>query len=142
MVLILRNLIEMGCITRVLAVLNTSIFAPLFLARRVREASYFYAKAKRWPRFNIKMIPELILDDREQLHSSLTELFRSRIKEIILLCDQRDLYHIMNEVTCLFTSLFSFLIHFCEYRASELKLKFSSTFSIFFSTLTINKSTL
>ncbi|XP_027060273.1 glutamate receptor ionotropic, kainate 2-like [Pocillopora damicornis] len=76
---------------------NFSRIAVVYDARRVREASYFYAKAKRWPRFNIKMIPELILNDREKLHSSLTELFRSRIKEIILLCDQRDLYHIMNE---------------------------------------------
>lgn len=68
-------------------------------ARRTREASYFYAKARRWPRFNIEMIPELILTDRNQLRNPLTALRKSHIKEIILFCDHRDLADIMNEVT-------------------------------------------
>lgn len=68
------------------------------LAARVREASHFYAKARRWPRFDIQMIPELILNDRKQLRKSLTLLLKSHVKEIILFCDQRDLAGIMNEV--------------------------------------------
>lgn len=68
-------------------------------ARKTREASYFFAKARRWPRFNTEMIPELILTDRNQLRNPLTALSKSHIKEIILFCDHRDLADIMNEVT-------------------------------------------
>ncbi|KAJ7387561.1 hypothetical protein OS493_000893 [Desmophyllum pertusum] len=44
---------------------NFSRVAVVYDACRTREASYFYAKARRWPRFNIEMIPELILSDKK-----------------------------------------------------------------------------
>ena len=45
------------------------------------------------------MIPELIVTDKSQTRHALTALRKSRIKEIILFCDHRDLSDIMNEVT-------------------------------------------
>ena len=84
--------------SKLLKTITFSLYFHFFLASRVREASHFYAKARRWPRFDIQMIPELILNDREQLRVSLRWLLKSHIKDIILFCDERDLAAIMNEV--------------------------------------------
>ncbi|XP_068679822.1 glutamate receptor ionotropic, kainate 2-like isoform X2 [Montipora foliosa] len=71
--------------------------AVVYDASRVKQASHFYAKARRWPRFDIHMIPELAVHDRGELGKSLTFLRKSLIKDIILFCDERDLVTIMNE---------------------------------------------
>ncbi|KAK2574078.1 Glutamate receptor 2 [Acropora cervicornis] len=71
--------------------------AVVYDASRIKQASHFFAKARRWPRFDVYMIPELQLHDREELRRSLMSLRKSHIKDIVLFCDQRDLVTIMNE---------------------------------------------
>lgn len=64
----------------------------------MREASHFYATMRRWPRFDIHITPELVLNDRKKLRESLKRILHSHIRDIVIFCDQRDLAHIMNEV--------------------------------------------
>lgn len=64
----------------------------------MREASHFYATMRRWPRFDIHIIPELVLNDRKKLRESLKRILHSHIRDIVIFCDQRDLAYIMNEV--------------------------------------------
>ena len=69
-----------------------------FSARKSRQASLFFAKVRKWPRFNAEMMPELPLHDRYKVREALTALLKSHIKQVILFCDQKDLPEIMNEV--------------------------------------------
>ena len=64
----------------------------------MREAFHFYATVRRWPRFDIQIIPELLLNNRKKLIESLKWLLKSHIKDIILFCGQKDLANILNEV--------------------------------------------
>ncbi|XP_073257568.1 glutamate receptor 2-like [Porites lutea] len=71
--------------------------AVVYDVSRMREASHFYATMRRWPRFDIHIIPELVLNDRKKLRESLKRILHSHIRDIVIFCDQRDLAHIMNE---------------------------------------------
>lgn len=74
-----------------------SRIAVVYEASRVREAFHFYATVRRWPRFDIQIIPELLLNNRKKLIESLKWLLKSHIKDIILFCGQKDLANILNE---------------------------------------------
>lgn len=82
----------------------------------MREASHFYATMRRWPRFDIHIIPELVLNDRRKLRESLKRILHSHIRDIVIFCDQRDLAHIMNEVHKL--NVFGVLIAISVFRGN------------------------
>lgn len=71
----------------------------LISARKSRQASVFYAAARKWPQYNAEMMPELPLDNKYKLREALTALLKSHMKQVILFSDQKDLTNIMNEVT-------------------------------------------
>jgi hypothetical protein len=54
--------------------------------------------ARTEERFVVHLIPELDLNDPKKTASSLQILMTSYIKNVILICDQKDMAHIMNEV--------------------------------------------
>ena len=68
-------------------------------ARKSRQASVFYALARKWTQYNAEMMPELSLDNEYKLREALSSLLKSHIKQVILFSDQKDLTKIMNEVT-------------------------------------------
>ncbi|XP_068747188.1 glutamate receptor 2-like isoform X2 [Montipora capricornis] len=71
--------------------------AVVYDARKSRQASIFFAEARKWPRYKAEMMPELLLHNRKKLRESLTTLLKSHIKQVVLFCDQTDLITIMNE---------------------------------------------
>ena len=79
-------------------VYNTLFFVISNSARKSRQASVFYASARKWTQYNAEMMPELPLDNTYKLREALTALLKSHIKQVILFSDQRDLTKIMNEV--------------------------------------------
>lgn len=70
----------------------------LISARKARQASLFYAKIRKWPRFNAEMMPELTLNNQYKMREALTALLKAHIRQVILFADQKDLAAIMNEV--------------------------------------------
>ena len=67
-------------------------------ARKSRQASVFYASARKWAQYDAEMMPELPLNNKNKLRVALTALLKSHIKQVILFSDQGDLTKIMNEV--------------------------------------------
>lgn len=67
-------------------------------ARKSRQASFFFAEARKWPRYNAEMMPELPLNDTKKTREALTALLKSHIKQVVLFCNEKDLVYIMNEV--------------------------------------------
>lgn len=70
----------------------------LFPVRKTRLASHFYAKARTEDRFKVQLIPELDLKDPKKTTSSLQILMTTYIKNVILICDHKDIAYIMNQV--------------------------------------------
>ena len=59
----------------------------------------FFAKVRKWPRYNAEMMPELPLNNQYKVREALTALLKAHIKQVVLFADQKDLATIMNEVT-------------------------------------------
>ena len=86
------------CFTSLDFVYNIYFFVMSISARKSRQASVFYASARKWAQYDAEMMPELPLNNKNKLRVALTALLKSHIKQVILFSDQGDLTKIMNEV--------------------------------------------